>query len=286
MTSTKRYYWLKLKEDFFRQKEIKKLRRIAGGDTFTIIYLKMLLRSLENDGRLYYEGVEEDFISELALDIDEEDDNVKMTVSYLMANGILVQNNSEEYEMLTAKEMTGSECEYARRVRKFRAQNAQKELQSNAQPLLSNVTVTKGNTEKEIDKELRVKSKELNTCAEARTKADPDNSDFWRFAKENSELAEEFHKLTGLTPVKSQFGRWVNDLRDLSEADITVDRMQKTVSYMQSKGLPISAPGSILKTAQWLKARGSVPVTTVQTGVNEYPDMYSRMMALQEAGEL
>ena len=43
----KRYYWLKLPDDFFRQKPIKKLRRIAGGDTYTIIYLKMLLVYLE-----------------------------------------------------------------------------------------------------------------------------------------------------------------------------------------------------------------------------------------------
>ena len=41
MTSkTKKYYWLKLKDDFFNSREIKKLRRIAGGDTYTIIYLK------------------------------------------------------------------------------------------------------------------------------------------------------------------------------------------------------------------------------------------------------
>ena len=39
----KRYYWLKLPDGFFRQKAIKKLRKIAGGDTYTIIYLKMLL---------------------------------------------------------------------------------------------------------------------------------------------------------------------------------------------------------------------------------------------------
>ena len=39
----KQYYWLQLKEDFFRQKEIKLLRKIAGGDTYTIIYLKMML---------------------------------------------------------------------------------------------------------------------------------------------------------------------------------------------------------------------------------------------------
>ena len=47
----KRYYWLKLPDDFFRQKPIKKLRRIAGGDTYTIIYLKMLLVSLKNEGK-------------------------------------------------------------------------------------------------------------------------------------------------------------------------------------------------------------------------------------------
>ena len=28
----KKYYWLQLKEDFFRQKEIKLLRKIAGGE--------------------------------------------------------------------------------------------------------------------------------------------------------------------------------------------------------------------------------------------------------------
>ena len=88
----KRYYWLKLKDDFFRQKEIKQLRRIAGGDTFTIVYLKMLLRSLKDDGKLYYEGIEQDFVSELALDIDEDEDNVKVTVSFLMAKGLLIQS--------------------------------------------------------------------------------------------------------------------------------------------------------------------------------------------------
>ena len=53
----KRYYWLKLPDDFFRQKPIKKLRKIAGGDTYTIIYLKMLLISLKNEGKLYFDGV-------------------------------------------------------------------------------------------------------------------------------------------------------------------------------------------------------------------------------------
>ena len=262
--TNKRYYWLKLKEDFFRQKEIKKLRRIAGGDTFTIIYLKMLLKSLKNDGRLYYDGIEDDFVSELALDIDEDEGNVKMTVAYLASNGILIQNNAEEYEILTAKEMTGSECDSAQRVRKMRLQKSQEELnktlQSNAQMLLSNTDVTNSNTEIDIDK--RVKSKSIN-CADARTAktSNPDDPDFWKFAKENAEMAEVFHHETGLTPVKSQFGLWINSLRDLAEAGITVERMKKTINFMKSEGTPIYSPSSLLKTAQMLKARGSVPAS-------------------------
>lgn len=80
----KKYYWLKLRNDWFGDKRIKKLRSIAGGDTYTIIYLKMQLLSLKNEGKLFFEGVEDDFVSELALDLDEEVENVKITVSFLM----------------------------------------------------------------------------------------------------------------------------------------------------------------------------------------------------------
>lgn len=76
----KRYYWLKLPDDFFRQKPIKKLRKIAGGDTYTVIYLKMLLISLKNDGKLYFDGVEDNFCEELALELDEEEENVKVAL--------------------------------------------------------------------------------------------------------------------------------------------------------------------------------------------------------------
>lgn len=287
--ANKRYYWLKLKEDFFRQKEIKKLRRIAGGDTFTIIYLKMLLISLKNDGRLYYDGIEDDFVSELALDIDEDDYNVKMTVGYLLSSGILVQNNSDEFEILTAKEMTGSECESAQRVRRMRAKTEIKALQSNEVSLQSNNDVTSCNTEKREERKDIDKEQELN-CADAhnsQTKTDklsPDDHDFWKFAKENAELAETFYKATGIYPVKSQFGRWVNDCKDLAEAEINVDRLQKTIAYMQSENIPLSAPGSCLKTAQWLKSRGGVPVKSTRQSQQKPKYNAFELLAMRENG--
>ena len=146
----KRYYWLKLSKDYFRQKEIKKLRQIAGGDTYTVIYLKLLLLSLDTDGKLFYDGLESDFASEMALEIDESPENVSVAVNYLVARGILQQNTENEYELVTAHEMTGSESDSAHRVREHRLR---KELQCNATALHCNTDVTIGNTEKEKEKE-------------------------------------------------------------------------------------------------------------------------------------
>ena len=68
----KKYYWLKLKADFFTSRAMKKIRKIAGGDTYTIIYLKLQLLSLKDEGLLYYEGVEPTFYEEMALALDED----------------------------------------------------------------------------------------------------------------------------------------------------------------------------------------------------------------------
>lgn len=90
----KRYYWLKLPDGFFRQKAIKKLRKIAGGDTYTIIYLKMLLVAMKQDGRLYFEGVEATFYDELegkvlVVIVDHKDKakNIYGTVTHNRARG-------------------------------------------------------------------------------------------------------------------------------------------------------------------------------------------------------
>ena len=147
----KRYYWLKLQNDFFSRKEIKRLRRIAGGDTLTIIYLKMLCRSLKDNGKLYYDGLDNDFVSELAMDIDEDTENVQITVNYLIRTGLLEQVDEVEYTLKDAESNTGTETAVAARVRKHRER--QKTLQCN-----TDVTAVKqlGNVEIEIEKEKEI----------------------------------------------------------------------------------------------------------------------------------
>nr|DAY11180.1 MAG TPA: replisome organizer protein [Caudoviricetes sp.] len=153
MSEPKRYFWLKLHKDFFQRKEIKRLRKIAGGDTYTIIYLKMLLRSIMSDGKLYFDGLEDDFASELALDLDEKEENVQITIQYLLKSGLLEMCSDEEYYLPDTKDSTGCETAVASRVRKHRERK--KALQCNA-----DVTQVKQLCNGEIEKELEI-DKEL-----------------------------------------------------------------------------------------------------------------------------
>ncbi len=167
MSEPKRYFWLKLHKDFFQRKEIKRLRKIAGGDTYTIIYLKMLLRSIMSDGKLYFDGLEDDFASELALDLDEKEENVQITIQYLLKSGLLEMCSDEEYYLPDTKDSTGCETAVASRVRKHRERK--KALQCNA-----DVTQVKqlcnGEIEKELEKEKELDKEIDNKCASTKQK--------------------------------------------------------------------------------------------------------------------
>ena len=143
-----RYYWLKFRSDFFDSKRIKKLRNMAGGDTYTIIYLKMQLKALKTDGVLTFTGVEEDFADELALDLDERPDDVRVTLMFLLQYGLCECSDNIHYFLPWVAENTGSETASTQRVREYR--NRQKSLHCNA-----DVTQVQriGNAEKEIEKE-------------------------------------------------------------------------------------------------------------------------------------
>lgn len=148
---SKRYYWLKLQKDFFTQPKIKKLRKIAGGDTYTIIYLKMQLLSLSNGGKLFFDGIEESFSEEIALTIDEDPDNVKVTVQYLLSQGLIEPCSETEFLMTETQSLICSESESAERVRASRKNKA---LQCNTNVTECNNNVQKCNTDIDIDIEI------------------------------------------------------------------------------------------------------------------------------------
>ena len=70
----KKYYWLKLEENYFDLKVQKALRKLPSGSDMLICYLKMQLKYLNTGGIIEFQGIYDDLAQELALDIDEEED--------------------------------------------------------------------------------------------------------------------------------------------------------------------------------------------------------------------
>ena len=114
----KRYYWLKLREDFFESKRIKKLRKL--GETCLIIYLKMQLKALKTDGVIEFAGVEDNFIDEMALDLGEPAEYVDRTLRFLLDQGLCECLDGVTYTFPYVAFNTGSETASAQRSRDYR----------------------------------------------------------------------------------------------------------------------------------------------------------------------
>lgn len=151
----KKYYWLKQPSTFFQDPKIKKLRRIAGGDTFTIIYQKIMLLSIVNGGIISHQGIEDTLAQELSLVLDEDVENVKVTLTYMQVQGLIEELDDQSFLLPFVPALIGSETDSAERVRKFREKKA----------LHCNTQVTLCNTELEEDRALQCNTKKTRKKA-------------------------------------------------------------------------------------------------------------------------
>lgn len=257
----KRYWWLKLPEDFFRQLPMKKLRRIAGGDTYTIIYLKMMLLSLKTEGVISYECAEGNFIENLALDIDEDEENVAVAVAFLTKNSLLENSDNEATKILPAAiNAIGSETAVAERVRRFREKKKQQKA------LQCNTTVTQvkqlGNVEIDIDidKELE-KENNHHYHDDYKRKSKKNNDD----DKMNAEIFLLWEKnIMPLTPIVAEK---LNALVEETGEAFVSDAICKAVEYGKRNFAYIQAVARNLAAGNDEKARsGSDPFESVFGG--------------------
>lgn len=154
--ANKKFFWIKLKQDFFNDPYIKLLRRMAGGDTYTIIYLEMLVKSASTNGMIYFQGAGRDIAEELSLILDENVEDVRALLAYLEAKKLITHPEIKEDMFLVASaDLTGSETDSAMRMRKFRERQT---LHSNGKTSLSYAGVTDryDKEEEELDKELDI----------------------------------------------------------------------------------------------------------------------------------
>ena len=162
MAKTKVYFWLKIDKKFFDNIFIKRLKTVPGGYTMTVIYIRLMLESLESDCILYYEGYFDNLKEELALKLDVSEDDIDMTMAYFTKCGLIQIDEDKNAELPQAKALVESETNWANYKREQRKKTKLEEVQPSL--TFSNSCPTEIEKEIDIEKEieLQLEQKEAN----------------------------------------------------------------------------------------------------------------------------
>ena len=167
-TKTKVYFWLKFDKKFFDNLFIKRLKSVNGGYAMTVIYIRLMLESLETDCILYYEGYFDNLIQELALKLDVSEDDISMTMSYFTKCGLIQIDTDGNAKFPQAEALLEQETNWAQYKRKDRKVGKIPTNLDNVQRV-SNQCPTEKEIEKEIEleKEVEVEEEEKTTTTTA-----------------------------------------------------------------------------------------------------------------------
>ena len=150
--SDNKFYWLKVKKDFFKRHDIRILESLENGKEISYFYFKLMLESVDHDGELRF-SQKVPYSPEMLSTITNTDlDIVKAAIQTLSDFGMIEISPDGTIVIEKVKSMIGSasDTDGARRVRRFR----EKQKLQNVTDTLQSVTgcVTKDNESKSKSK--------------------------------------------------------------------------------------------------------------------------------------
>lgn len=158
----KKYYWIKLKKDFFDLPTIDWLADQENGYAYIVLYQKLCLLTANNGGELSWR-VGEMIIPYNAKKIAEmtrfDFDTVVVAMGLFKKLGLIYEQTDGVLRLSEIQEMVGSETQWAEKKRKQRQKTVQKAISEGQSednvPLLSEDNVRQEiEIDKEIDKEI------------------------------------------------------------------------------------------------------------------------------------
>lgn len=160
-----KFYWLKLKKDFFKRHDIKIVKSMPNGKDYILFYMQLLLESIDHEGALRFSETipyDENMLSTIT---DTNIDIVRSAMKIFTQLGMIEVLDDQTIYMCEVAKMIGSETAAAGRKRAQRERDAARLAAGNDAETLrltsncDNVTTVSQNSHIEIDKE---KEKEID----------------------------------------------------------------------------------------------------------------------------
>ena len=198
----KKFYWLKLKNDFFKRQDIMIVENMPNGKDYILFYLKMLLESVSHNGELRFNDTIPYNEQMLATITNTNIDIVRSAMQVFTSLNMIEVLDDDTIYMTEVEKLIGSSAnnDNANRQRRFRERKKQEKLpsvtKSNA-PVTEDVTENNESIDKEtdIDKETEVDIERDNTPAKRTKFVKPTIEELQAYIFENgySVEAERFY---------------------------------------------------------------------------------------------
>ena len=156
-----RFYWLKLKRDFFKRHDIRIIESMQNGKDYILFYLKLLCESVDHEGNLRFNDQIPYNEEMLATITNTNIDIVRSAIQMFSKLGMMEIMDDGTYFMNEVQKMIGCETEWASKKREYRLK--QKEISQGQIDDIKRTMSDKSKSielEKELDIELDNKEKD------------------------------------------------------------------------------------------------------------------------------
>ena len=164
--SDKKYYWIKLKTDFFDQDTIDFLMGQENGAKYVVIYQMLMLKTAQQGGVLATKTNELLIpydVKKIVRDTKYFDfDTVTIALELFKKLGLVYEEENHILRLTGAEQIVGSEWSSAERVRKYREKKA---LQCNTNVTKSNAQC---NTDIDIEKNIEIENKIIDLLSSSK----------------------------------------------------------------------------------------------------------------------
>ena len=118
----KKYYWLKLKRDFFKRHDIRIIETMPNGKDYILFYLKLLLESIDHEGALRFSDAIPYNEQMLSVITNTNVDIVKSAMEIFLGLNMIEVFDDKTIYMNEVDKLIGSETKWAEKKRIQRAQ--------------------------------------------------------------------------------------------------------------------------------------------------------------------
>ncbi len=155
MADSKKYYWLKLKRDFFKRHDIRIIEEMPNGKDYILFYLKLLLESIDHEGNLRFSDAIPYNEQMLSVVTNTNVDIVRSAMKIFIELNMIDILDDQTIYMAEVDKLIGSETEWAKKKRLQRTKgDIVPQLSSKCPTEIEKEKETETETETDLDREI------------------------------------------------------------------------------------------------------------------------------------